>query len=159
MKLDRELQLEILKHLREHHPSYVVTAEPGFPQYDNDNIRGNLIYLREHGLIGGEIKKRNGMPHTVLSTCITAKGLDFLEADGGIDAILRTITVRFNPDDIRAIIEEKINTSELQPAEKIAISKTVKNLSTEALKTVVQRLINEGISKTPDFLQWLQALG
>jgi len=63
-----------------------------------------------------------------------------------------------NSDDIRAIIEEEINSSKLQPAEKTAISKTVEKLSAEALETVVYRLINEDINKTPDFFKWLQTL-
>ena len=44
---------------------------------------------------------------------ITAKGLDFLEDDGGLSAILGAITVKLDPDDLRALIAARIEESDL----------------------------------------------
>ena len=53
---------------------------------------GNLIYLREHGLVSGEITEEfsaGGAIKSMLWAVITAAGLDFIEDDGGLSAILK----------------------------------------------------------------------
>lgn len=90
MNLDRKLQWEILLELREHFPNDVAIHR--LKCYtDQQHFLGNLLYLREHGLVGGEISEEfsaGGSVKSMVWAIITAKGLDFMEDDGGINAIL-----------------------------------------------------------------------
>ena len=96
MKVDRELQQAILKHLRDiyafersHHDTWrVFQAMPG--GNDSANLIANVRYLEEHGLL------ESGLTYSVegkyslnnASIRITCQGIDLLENDGGISAIL-----------------------------------------------------------------------
>ncbi len=104
MKPDRLLQLTSLEALRDKYPETVDTSD--MPNYRNDSqFMGNLFYLENHGLIESIASRKIafGLPPEILSARITAKGIDFLEDDGGISSILNTVTVKFNPDDIRRL--------------------------------------------------------
>jgi hypothetical protein len=50
-----------------------------------DDFQGNLFYLEERGLVEGSHEHGRGSPFVLAR--ITAEGLDFLQDDGGIDAI------------------------------------------------------------------------
>jgi hypothetical protein len=76
---------------------------------------------------------------------ITAEGLDFLEDDGGLSAILRTVTVRFDAENLRSLIEQKIlSLSLLQEKKETAITE-LKKLPVEALKATLLKLAEKGI--------------
>jgi hypothetical protein len=49
---------------------------------------------------------------------ITARGLDFLEDDGGLGAILNVVTIRLEADTLRQLLETKINASDMPEADK-----------------------------------------
>jgi hypothetical protein len=83
MKIDRPLQRQILTALADQYPLSVIVdtlqgaGEPHFQQ--------NLHYLRERGLIEGSGDVDKGI--AILMARITASGIDFLEDDGGLDAL------------------------------------------------------------------------
>ena len=86
-KLDRKLQREILEDLREAYPE-VVSVNTGGGQDEAAAFKYNLMYLIEHGLCAAEILRAPGMPVSIKYARITAKGIDFLEADGGLTVTL-----------------------------------------------------------------------
>jgi hypothetical protein len=144
MKPDRLLQQKVLESLREHYPEVVEIAEFPFHQRD-PQFMGNLFYLEEHGLIQAIAKRVNvcNAAPEIFTAKITAKGIDFLEDDGGVDAILKTITIKFDPEDLIKLIEAKIEKSPLKPEEKSSILKVIKQLPAEGLKELSKKLIKE----------------
>lgn len=94
MELDRKLQYDILQALRDVYPdSLLVSAMPGFSH--DRTFMGNLFYLQEHGVIAGGDIREPGQCRSMVDAQITKAGLDFLAADGGLEAILGKQTVKF----------------------------------------------------------------
>ena len=87
---------------------------------------------------------------------ITAKGLDFLEDDGGLSAILGAITVKLDPDDLRALIAARIEESDLPTEQKASLSHAMGTLSTQALGEMTKRLVNEAVDQSPAVLRLFQ---
>jgi len=84
VKLDRELQRQILERLRDAYPNSVDLATlacASHPEY-----QPNLHYLHEHKLMEGTRLADRG-PAFVMGR-VTAAGLDFLEGNGGPAAML-----------------------------------------------------------------------
>ena len=151
MKLDRQLQLQILEHLKD---SYA-TGHSDISKQDFVNhpeYRGNIKYLYEHGLIhGAESKHLGKQPFTLLNINITKDGLDFLEDDGGISAILKTVTIKFDIENIRSLIEDKIISSSLPEPQRKTLIERVKSFSGDALKQIALKLLEKGL-ENPDVL-------
>ncbi len=93
MQLNRAMQLEILRCLRDAYPEVIEVRT--IPGSDDADFQGNLFYLTEHDLVASEAV-RDFPEKEIFTAQITAKGLDFLEDDGGLGAILGKITVRFD---------------------------------------------------------------
>jgi len=74
----------------------------GFDNARSPAIDVNLIYLDEHGLVETkQIQFMNEAHPRVSVARITAKGLDFLQDDGGLGAILGVVIVRFEAETVR----------------------------------------------------------
>jgi hypothetical protein len=157
--MDRALQRSILERLSVVYPrgADVVGKAP-----DPEAIYAALVYLEEHGLCRSGVVRRNVGGETQVAypgiSTITAAGLDFLEEDGGIGAILRTVTVKLDAGTIRALLEEKVEALPLPAAEKSAITRHLQALSAEALKAATTDLVKSGLDHLPDALQWLRTL-
>ena len=150
MELDRKLQLDILRALRDVYP-----ADAGkLPFAEDPNLLGNLWYLHEHGLIEGTaVRSRDPVfaPRT-----ITALGLDFLEDDGGLSAILGTVTIKFDPDDLRSLMAERVESSDLPAEERNRLAHVMRSLPEQALRDLITRLVNESVTRWPEALQLFQ---
>ncbi len=108
MKLDRNHQLKILEYLRDyyHCPADARVNEQSF--FHNEDYLMNLKYLYEYGLIKGYESKVIGKREFSLGGVeITAKGLDLLEDDGGVGAILRSVVVKFEAIEKEGHVEFK----------------------------------------------------
>lgn len=150
MILDRELQNEILNKL--------ASTYPNFYDFSNDYMYGteaynkvvtNLYYLSEHGLVTeNSTLKQTGFGGyftiQIERPTITHKGLDFLADDGGLSAILNTMTVKFDVEQFKAFINLKIQDSNLPPEQKSRLSKTLKDLPSDSIKHLVTKLIDSG---------------
>ena len=157
MKLDRESQLNALRALREKYPGSVNLSEPTAP----DIAAADYTYLEELGLIVsfGTDPFRTETGDLVwedIRLKITAVGLDFLEDDGGISAILRTVTVKIDPDDLRALIAARIEASDLPAEEKSRIAHAIRSLPAQALRDLTTRLVNEAVTRLPGAVQLFQ---
>lgn len=145
--LDRELQKQFLIELSEIYPEQKKDFYESFEQEGTDKISQNLVYLGDQGLIKLYKSVKVGRKQTY-SGSITCKGIDFLEEDGGISAILSTITVRLHADTIRTLIETKITESEVIPEnEKPALREALKGMKEEGLKQLTTRLVGHSLDK------------
>jgi hypothetical protein len=146
MKLDRNHQLKILEYLRDyyHCPADARVNEQSF--FHNEDYLMNLKYLYEYGLIKGYESKVIGKRGFSLGGVeITAKGLDLLEDDGGVGAILRTVVVKFDAENIRRIMKEKVLLSAIPNEQKTSLVEKIKNFSGKALETITLKLLEKGL--------------
>lgn len=157
MKLERSLQLSILTELKDHYPSdFSVKRLNCF--VEGQTFNGNIIYLEEHGLIEGKSINHRQVEKTgpVMEMAkITANGLDFLEDDGGLRAILNKVTIKFDADDLHALISSQLDKANIPPEKKSEILKTIKALPADGIKAVYSRLIGLALDKTPDVIHLL----
>ncbi len=146
--LDREAQLGILTRL--------AGVYPQSPRVDETfNARSpqflvNLYYLSEHGLVEGDWINAPDGSKIAHRFKITAKGLDFLQDDGGLSAILGTITVRLHDDTIRALLIERIEKSDADPDTKGSIIAAIKALPAEGLRKLAEKALDAGIERLPE---------
>ncbi|MBI3580263.1 MAG: hypothetical protein HY276_00430 [Ignavibacteriales bacterium] len=153
-KLDRELQLEILTKCKDNFPDEIGVRN--LSTNESEDFQPNLFYLSELGLIQPVAMITEYPPRKIITAKITARGLDFLEDDGGISAIMKTFTVRLDLESIRALMENKILTSNLPDGQKKTFTEKIKNLSSDVLKTVVLRLVEKAIENPESLLNLLK---
>ncbi|BBF84896.1 hypothetical protein DLM_1272 [Aquitalea magnusonii] len=138
MKLDRELQREILNALARAYPEdvdqYWIFNNLNAEWHDKVELfESNIQYLIEHALVEPKNHRYKA----------TAKGMDFLQQDGGLSAILGTVTVKLHADTIRDLLEIRIMESQLPAPEKKRFVDQLKELPGEALKTLTNKLIEK----------------
>lgn len=155
MNLDRVLQRTLLEKIAAAYPEELDIPPLGLPEPETS---GNLKYLEEHGLVRSLARTEGllGLPYQVLSAEITARGLDFLADDGGLSAILNTVTVKLHADTIKDLIEARIVKSDLPPAEKKRLIDHLRQLPAEALKHLTKRLLDAALDQMPGAVPWLQ---
>lgn len=161
MQIDRELQNTLLARLRDAYPgvgySNKLADELGV---DHHHLASNASYLAEHDLIDGDIKMLSDgsrlMRPAILK--ITAGGIDFIEEDGGLTAILGVMTVKLHADTIRDLILAQIEAAEVDSSVKEQLKTSVRNLPAKGLEAVVTRLAQEGLTRLPNAMQWLQTV-
>lgn len=144
MKLNREIQREILTQLSKVYPKALEVEKISFP--NEDDFQTNLFYLEEHELIESEGKRDIfGMPPCIFVAKITAKGLDFLEDDGGLSAIFNTVTVKFDAENIRSLIQEKVVPLSWPQEKKQTFTDKLKVASGDVLKKLIDKIIEIGL--------------
>lgn len=160
MRLNRELQLEIMRKLTDAYPNGVRDVLPADSAGEETLLvyAANLIYLDQHGLINaGTTKLMDGGYRFGVLTA-TQRGMDFMADDGGLSAILGVVTVRLHADTMRDLLVAKIDGSDISPGEKDDLKHRLSRLSGEALKEASKFLIQQGIQQLPDAVQWLEKL-
>lgn len=155
--LDRSLQREILSKLAGAYPQALQPADFGFEQ-DTPAWAVNVMYLDEHCLVKATAPALlSGAPIVVMAR-ITAAGLDFLADDGGLTAILGVVTVRLDADTIRAMIEDKLDATDMPAEDKSRLTRWLSTAGSEALKEATKRLVGAALDHAPDALRLLQTL-
>lgn len=156
MLLDRQLQLDLLNRISECYPfvwdDYL--RQPDSEEYFK--IAVNLNYLKGHGLISDDSTVirhsstgNGGGTLLIMKPKITEKGLDFLKDDGGLTAILGVLTVRFEADTIRTILQLKVDQSDLDPERKQSMIDSLRELPAESIKHLTMKLLDEGLENLP----------
>lgn len=161
MKLDRELQLHILRTLRDVYPGR--DSKQLFADVDEDSnqeaqLIANLAYLEEHGMASSGLTFSLSGSAMYSGARITAAGLDFLEDDGGLSAIRGTVIVKLHADTIRDLMLAKVEASALPTEEKSKFKKAISTLSTEAIKEATKRLVTAGMDNAPDAIAFLRSV-
>lgn len=149
MLLDREMQLAILTELSEVYPASIRMDEKY--EFGTDIYRkfvANLAYLEAHKLIS---EKSILMPNTYGDynaipniSAITHTGMDFLADDGGLSAILGTVTIKFEAEQFRTILESMILSSNLPTERKQTMIDTLRELPAESIKHLTTRIVDVG---------------
>ena len=161
MKLDRKLQQQILCAAADAYPDSI--PEGVFnnisSNHDGDIVTANLIYLSEHGLIKEVVQQRmKGFFNAANTQCICTKnGVDFVADDGGLGAILNTVTVKLHEDTLREMIESKILQSDLSKKEKETFVQSLKKLPADSIKHLTMKLLDKGIESSPAILDLISS--
>lgn len=155
--MDRSLQREILERLAESYPESRQPHDLGQDEASR-SWNFNASYLHEHGLIKAQSVQMFSEGTRVHLATITAAGLDFLQDDGGLTAVLHVLTIRFDAKTLRAMIEQKIEAASMPPAEKSKLMAWVKSTGEAGLKEAMKRLVGAALDHVPDALRLLQTL-
>jgi len=151
--MNRDLQRTLLLRMREVYPNqcYNVDVEESL----EDEGFNTIFYLQEHGLCDARLTIAMDDSKHFGGARITPKGLDFLENDGGLSAIFGVVTVKFHADTVRALLEAKIDTSDLPQERKSALREALRKLPGSALQAGVVDLMKMGLDHAPEAIQWL----
>ncbi len=154
MKLDRHLQLAILTTLKKIYPDALLVQDlPGYAQ--DRHFMGNMLYLKEHSLITGGDIREPGKCRSMIDAELTREGLDFLEDDGGIKAILDQSVIRFERDDILSLfLEEVIKTTE-KSQQTESLWERLQHTPADILKKIIEKLLVRVTRESPELLQEL----
>ncbi|HMN33908.1 MAG TPA: hypothetical protein PKE36_00635 [Chiayiivirga sp.] len=155
---DRAVQRRILEAAREAYPEAIEDPQAkAFGLGSLLELRRELTYLQEHDLLTfqhDEYSEYEG----VRDIQITARGIDFLADDGGLGAILGVMTIKLHEDSLKALIEAKIQASDLPQPEKKRYLDQLRELPGETTKHLALKLVDLGLESLPAALRALQSL-
>jgi len=160
MHLDRQLQNKILNEFRDSYPNRASVQMLSCFEHSRQFF-GNLIYLKGHGLIEGEVEKitEDRNPFKIMSFAeITPAGLDFLEDDGGLGAILGRVVVKFDENDVIKLIEA-VDLSNAPADIKDEFKKVIKSLPAEGLKTICTWILTQGLGNLRALFPLMKSMG
>ena len=162
MLLDREMQLEILNELSSVYPSPINVSEKY--EYGTDiylKFVANLAYLRAHNLISEDsiltsqtIGSYTSQPHL---PSITHVGMDFLADDGGLSAIFGVVTIKFEVEQFKLILESMILSSTLPTEQKNTMINALRELPAESIKHLTTKIIDVGWDNLDSLMTLLQS--
>lgn len=157
-KLNRDFQRKLLEQLANYYPHSHVGRWTELHE-DEATVKVNLFYLQEHGLLetDARIERKFGGGFAYGSSKITKRGLDFIEDDGGLGAILGVQIVKLHDDTIRELVALRIHQSDLPPPDKRKLLDGLRELPSESIKHLTMELISAGLDKAPNALQWLSS--
>lgn len=157
MKLNRELQRVLLEELRDFYPRRSQSAYHlnGYSQAD---CLDNLMYLEELGLVESGVTFNSNGYVTTNQARITARGIDFLEDDGGVGAALAVVTVKLHEDTLRQLIEAKVQAADIPDEQKSGILKALREAPGETTKQLITKLVDLGMENVPKALPLIQTL-
>lgn len=147
MKLDRALQLDLLKRLSDVYPR-TISVQSWLNE--SDNVNPNLHYLLAHGLITGAASNDMSGAKEFVVAEITAAGLDFLADDGGLSAILGVMTVKLHEDTIRQLLIDRVEASNFDQEERSSLVAMIRSLPAKALGTLTEKLLEKGADQMLD---------
>lgn len=149
MLLDREMQLAILTELSEVYPASV--EMDGRYEFGTDVYRkfiANLAYLEAHKLISEKsvLVSRSIGDHSAQPSrsSITHIGMDFLADDGGLSAILGTVTVKFETEQFKVLLESIILSSDLPTERKQTMLDALRELPAESMRHLITKVVDSG---------------
>ncbi|WP_338438739.1 hypothetical protein [Synechococcus elongatus] len=151
MQIDSSLQRLILEELKSANFGKIIDFNI---DEDYERIKAHIHYLNEHGLLEANFQDTNSGP-VFLGAKITAKGIDYLERDGGLTAVLGTITVRLHEDTIKELLLAQLEMAAVSSKDKSWIQEKLQSLSNESWKVIAQELVKKGIQNTPDIMNFL----
>ena len=153
MKINRELQRTILEKLKDIYPkNFFDDLSTLDKSSSEDAIFENLFYLAEHGLVEMETDMEIDSGNIFKSSAprITVKGIDFIEDDGGLSAILNTITIKIHSDTIRELLIDKIKGENISDNDKSKFIEYIKTIPETAMNSAIGQFVSMGIKSIPD---------
>ncbi|WP_167481303.1 hypothetical protein [Acidovorax cavernicola] len=156
MKNDRELQRKLLEFFRGQHPDD--STAPHMGAASTREVYAALVYLKGHGLVEMERSRSSTLDKDLLWK-ITSKGIDFIEDDGGLSAILNVVTVRFEAESLKALLEAPIRRLDVPEDERNKYVKALEELPAEATKSLMEKIVGLTVDKAveagPTIMQFL----
>jgi hypothetical protein len=155
--LDLEYQRELLIEMRAVYPNRILPND-----LTDDGLAkaaANLRYLEGHGLCVSGVRVGADGHIALAGSEITAAGIDFLDATGGLSAILDVVVIKMHQDTIRDLLAAKVDETSLPPAEKSAIKKHLATLPEAVLRSMTTELVQTGLRHLPDVAHWLRIFG
>lgn len=163
MILDRQLQKELLEKISSSYPEYYDFDQ----EYQHGTIAykkaiANLYYLMQHNLVEERSvsisRSLNGIksPQFELPT-INQNGMDFLANDGGLSAILNTVTIKIDAEQFRQLLLAQINESSLPPDQKSQIISAIESLPAENIKHLSTKVVDWGWDNFDQIMQLIQS--
>ncbi|MEN5117472.1 hypothetical protein ABE488_09085 [Luteimonas sp. TWI662] len=152
--LNRDVQRALLERLQASYPAPL--SPMAFRDFTDDRTAAvNLCYLAEHRLVDCEVRVFDGIPR-VAHPKISAKGIDFLADDGGLGAILGTVTVKLHSDTVRDLLIARVRESDEPDTVKTRLIDQLKATPAVALGQLTERALDAGLQAMPRFAEWLQ---
>ena len=149
--MNRNLQYQIIESLYNSYPKMLDEEDilklasiriSDNPEQNREFYASNLQYLKEHGLITVEIiYSIDNLLNGFYNLKITAKGIDFIEQDGGLSAILNVVTVKLHSETIQQLLTAKISEAEIPEEEKNKLKEALKTVQNSALETLTEKAI------------------
>ncbi|MBP4313819.1 hypothetical protein ITF11_19475, partial [Acinetobacter baumannii] len=125
---------------------------------EDHKLAANLKYLEQHGLIAPNAVENSVDGMFIFgNVLITHTGMDFLADDGGLSAILGVVTVKFETEQLRAILAAKIMISDLSPERKTTMIDAVKELPAEGLKHLTMKIVDAGWDNMDSLMSLIQS--
>ena len=84
------------------------------------------------------------------------RGMDFLADDGGLSAILGTVIIKFETEQLKAILAAKIMSSDLSPERKTTMIDAIKELPAEGLKHLTTKIVDVGWDNLDSLMALIQ---
>lgn len=156
MRIDRSVQRAVLERLATAYPRQVDFDGLADLFDENEDMTWCCRYLHEHGLVRANFTAFFDGSQEVLFAEITARGLDFLEDDGGLSAILGVVTIKFHEDVIRQMIEARILQADLPEPDKQGILQALRQAPADSIKHLTTRLLDAGLENLPRAVQLVQ---
>lgn len=156
-KLDRDAQRQILDVLAEDYPE-TVSADALYGVVEPYKVTFNVSYLEDHGLVEAEYSGARQQGHSVERARITNKGLDFIQGDGGLGAILGVVTIKIHEDSIKDLVAQKIMGSDLPQPDKKRYLDQLRELPGEATKHLALKMVDAGLENWHRALPLLQSI-
>ncbi|MBX4992311.1 hypothetical protein ABID08_000742 [Rhizobium binae] len=152
--LDRTFQHRILTALAETYPRQARLQEI-FPDEPDNRLVVNVHYLHEHELLSAQFAKSMSGHVALGYATITAKGLDFLQDDGGLSAILGIVTIKIHEDTVKQLVIDQVEKSPADSGVKKKLIDQIRGLPAEGVKVMTVEAIKLGLGKAPDLIAWL----
>lgn len=157
--MNRSLQTEILLFLERHYKDknierFTILLE--LAGNDENELIRELSYLEERGLIhSGLISCSDGYGYNDSAIEITADGLDYMQADGGLREALNVVTVKLHPTTLAAL-ESFLDSA--SPDKSAEMKARLKQLPAYAIEQLVGKLVELGLKNVPDALSLIRSL-
>ncbi|AMK09630.1 hypothetical protein [Pseudodesulfovibrio indicus] len=156
-KIDRALQVRILEHLASFHPCEAPRGTwenlLDLAEGDERKLSSNMVYLEEHGMLVSGVRMSGDEPMVSVSAIrILHDGQDFLQKDGGLAVVKRTVTVRFHAE-CRDMIESCVNHSSLAPADKRSVLQALRELPASSIEHLTRILWEKAAENVPELLR------
>lgn len=115
-------------------------------QLDDKTLIANLKYLAQNELITECIDITTDGMYILQPTEITHTGLDFLADDGGLRAILNTVTVKIEPTQMAQLLKA---IAEMPEAEQKTLLDSIKEAPSKAVETMIEKSVEKGFDNLP----------
>lgn len=154
MRLNRALQLQLMNTIADQYPRPVF--ERGGIDFKDLEVIKNLVYLEQHHLIQLTKAQFNEGGYKITVAQATQRGMDFLEDDGGLSAILGVVTIKLHDETIKHLVARTIQEADLPEPEKQRMTLGLQQLPAETTKHLAMKLVDLGLESGP---QAIAAIG